>query len=231
MATTTNYSWTTPDDTDLVKDGASAIRTLGSAIDTTTKNLNPQTTTGAIAYRSSTSNVNTALAIGTAGQVLTVNSGATAPEWATPTGVSGPSFRAFRNTSQQSFNANTATKIQFNGESYDTDNCFDSTTNYRFTPNKAGYYEINLGVSFSGVNASTTKELTIYKNGSAYSLIFSSAGSGTPGASCTFNGSDLIYFNGTTDYVEGYIYDSDGTARNVLNGESKSYFSGVWIRS
>ena len=35
MATTTNYSWTTPNDTDLVKDGASAIRTLGSAIDTT----------------------------------------------------------------------------------------------------------------------------------------------------------------------------------------------------
>jgi len=84
MATTTNYSWTTPDDTSLVKDGAAAIRTLGSSIDTTTKNLNPQTTTGALAYRSATSNVNTALPIGTAGQVLTVNSGATAPEWATP---------------------------------------------------------------------------------------------------------------------------------------------------
>lgn len=83
MATTTNYSWTTPDDTALVKDGAAAIRSLGSSIDTTTKNLNPQTTTGAIAYRSATSNVNTSLAIGTAGQVLTVNSGATAPEWAT----------------------------------------------------------------------------------------------------------------------------------------------------
>ena len=82
MATTTNYNWTTPDDTSLVKDGAAAIRTLGSSIDTTTKNLNPQTTTGAIAYRSATSNVNTALPIGTAGQVLTVNSTATAPEWA-----------------------------------------------------------------------------------------------------------------------------------------------------
>jgi hypothetical protein len=35
MATTTNYSWTTPNDTDLVKDGAAAIRTLGSAIDST----------------------------------------------------------------------------------------------------------------------------------------------------------------------------------------------------
>jgi hypothetical protein len=38
MATTTNYSWTTPDDTALVKDGAAAIRSLGTAIDTTTFN-------------------------------------------------------------------------------------------------------------------------------------------------------------------------------------------------
>jgi len=83
MATTTNYGWDTPDDTDLVKDGAAAIRTLGNSADTTLKNLNPQTTTGAIAFRSATANVNTALPLGTAGQVLRVNSGATAPEWAT----------------------------------------------------------------------------------------------------------------------------------------------------
>lgn len=88
MATTTNYGWTTPDDTGLVKDGASAIRSLGNSIDTTTKNLNPQTTTGAIAYRSATANVNTSLPLGTAGQVLKVNAGATAPEWGTATGTS-----------------------------------------------------------------------------------------------------------------------------------------------
>jgi hypothetical protein len=35
MATTTNYGWTTPDDTALVKDGAAAIRTLGSSVDST----------------------------------------------------------------------------------------------------------------------------------------------------------------------------------------------------
>jgi hypothetical protein len=35
MATTTNYSWSTPDNTAYVKDGASAIRTLGSSVDTT----------------------------------------------------------------------------------------------------------------------------------------------------------------------------------------------------
>lgn len=82
MPTTTNYSWTTPADTDLVKDGASAIRTLGTAIDTTTKNLNPSTTLGDIEYRSSTANTNTRLGIGTSGQVLTVSGGV--PAWATP---------------------------------------------------------------------------------------------------------------------------------------------------
>jgi hypothetical protein len=44
MATTTNFSWTTPDDTDLVKDGAAAIRTLGSAIDTSLVDLKGGTT-------------------------------------------------------------------------------------------------------------------------------------------------------------------------------------------
>ena len=82
MATTTNYSWTTPDDTDLVKDGAAAIRTLGSSADTTVKALNPGTTAGDIDYYTAAT-TKARVGIGTAGQVLTVNSGATAPEWQT----------------------------------------------------------------------------------------------------------------------------------------------------
>ena len=80
MAITTNYSWSTHDDTALVKDGAAAIRTLGTSADTTVKNLNPETTLGDIAYRSSSSNVNTRLGIGSTGQVLTVAAGV--PSWA-----------------------------------------------------------------------------------------------------------------------------------------------------
>jgi len=79
MATTTNYSWSTPDDTALVKDGAAAIRTLGSSVDTTTKALNPSTTLGDLEYRSATANTNTRLPIGTTGQVLTVAGGV--PAW------------------------------------------------------------------------------------------------------------------------------------------------------
>ena len=110
MATTTNYGWTTPDDTALVKDGAAAIRTLGSSIDTTLKaQIDAQipdtllTTTGDVIYASGASTP-ARLGIGSAGQVLTVSGGI--PSWATPSsgvtiytqrmtaGVNGTSFNS-----------------------------------------------------------------------------------------------------------------------------------------
>jgi hypothetical protein len=54
MANTTNFNWETPDDTDLVKDGAAAIRTLGSAIDTSLVDLKGGTTGQVLAKNSNT---------------------------------------------------------------------------------------------------------------------------------------------------------------------------------
>jgi hypothetical protein len=115
MATTTpNFGWPVPTSSDLVKNGATAIEGLGDAIDASLLDLkggttnqvlaknsntdmdfkwvsdatgmtNPMTTTGDTIYSSSGSTP-ARLGIGTAGQVLRVNSGATAPEWATPAG-------------------------------------------------------------------------------------------------------------------------------------------------
>jgi hypothetical protein len=81
MATTTNYGWETPDDTDLLKYGAAAIRTLGSSADTTVKNLSPGTTAGDIDYYTS-GTAKARIGIGTNGQLLRINSNGTAPEWA-----------------------------------------------------------------------------------------------------------------------------------------------------
>ena len=91
MAVTTNYSWVTPDDTSLVKDGASAIRTLGTAIDTTTYNnsLLPIVKTivdakGDIIAATAADAVSR-LAVGANGTVLTADSAeATGLKWATP---------------------------------------------------------------------------------------------------------------------------------------------------
>lgn len=54
MATTTNFGWETPDDTDLVKDGALAMRTLGNAIDTSLVDLKGGTTGQILAKASNT---------------------------------------------------------------------------------------------------------------------------------------------------------------------------------
>lgn len=132
MANTTNFNWETPDDTDLVKDGAAAIRTLGSSIDTslvdlkggtTGQNLRKNTNTdmdfvwagdatntvvdaaGDLLYGSAADTL-TRLGIGTAGQILRVNSGATAPEWATP--AAGGDFTLINRTAFSNV-ANTGT--------------------------------------------------------------------------------------------------------------------------
>jgi hypothetical protein len=80
MATTTNYGWTTPDNTALVKDGASAIRTLGSSVDTTVfANANAAinkslvTTKGDIIVATGSGAV-VRQGVGTDGQVLTADS-------------------------------------------------------------------------------------------------------------------------------------------------------------
>jgi hypothetical protein len=54
MATTTNFNWSTPDDTSLVKDGAAAIRTLGSSIDTSFVDLKGGTTGQVLSKASNT---------------------------------------------------------------------------------------------------------------------------------------------------------------------------------
>ena len=93
MATTTNYSWTTPDDTALVKDGAAAIRSLGTAIDTTVF-----TNAGAAVAKATVDakgdliagtadNTIARLAVGANDTVLTADSStATGLKWATPAG-------------------------------------------------------------------------------------------------------------------------------------------------
>lgn len=136
--------------------------------------------------------------------------------------VSGnmPAFAAYQ-TSAQTLGAATWTKIQLQTEEYDTNNNFDNVTNFRFTPTIAGYYQINGAWQFGSGAVNTV--VAIYKNGSSYKQS-SASGSGYGG-----NVSSLVYFNGTTDYVELYGYTS--TSKTALAQIDTTYFNGVLVRA
>jgi hypothetical protein len=140
--------------------------------------------------------------------------------------TAAPAFSAY-NAGTQSISASTSTKVVFNAEDFDTANCFDSTTNYRFTPNVAGYYQFNANVYQAGGSYAYVW-LNFYKNGSSAieCTRVSSTGQGT------LNGSALIYLNGSTDYVELYARSQGGTTLQ-LGASSKEFmnFSGAMIRS
>ncbi|NBQ98288.1 MAG: hypothetical protein EBU12_08770 [Microbacteriaceae bacterium] len=185
---------------------------------------NPMTTTGDTIYSSSGSTP-ARLGIGSTGQVLTVAGGV--PTWAAPAGASGPTFYAYASGTAQTITAATWTKVQYKSELWDTDNCFDSTTNYRFTPNKSGYYQINVAAELTGTSGNAV-QFSIYKNGSPYSKLghLAETNQGAAGVS----GAVLVNFNGSTDYVEVYIY-AFTTGGTMDNNSVVNNFNGVWIRS
>lgn len=141
----------------------------------------------------------------------------------------GPAFRAYL-SSNQSISNSTNTKVQLNTKSFDTANCFDNTTNYRFTPNVAGYYQFSAVLALSGTNSANVQAL-IYKNGAtASNSVFYAPGlTGVTQINAVL--SDLIYMNGSTDYVElyGYLSASSG---NIFGGNSaQAYLAGYLART
>jgi hypothetical protein len=136
-----------------------------------------------------------------------------------------PAFSAYNNATQ-SISNNTLTKINFQVEDFDTNNNFASS---RFTPTIAGYYQINAGLNIAPA-ASGVAAVAIYKNGNEWQS----------GSQIPMNGtysvrpvvSTVIYFNGSTDYVEIYGLQISGGSLNVgTNVTIATWFTGSFIRS
>lgn len=136
---------------------------------------------------------------------------------ATPVAGTGPAFSAYPSTGQ-TISLNTITKITLGTEIFDTNSNFASS---RFTPTVAGYYQIN--ARFGNGGAATECVAAIYKNGAVYAY-GSDASSGFISTV-----SELIYLNGSTDYVELYGLLVSATA--VSSTQERTMFSGVLIRS
>ena len=137
--------------------------------------------------------------------------------------VSGnmPAFWVNISTTQTITHGST-TKILFNNETYDTNNCYDST-NSRFLPNVAGYYQLNVA---GYVGGSASSFVTIYKNGNAFAR-----GVQVNSSVSMHHAFTLMYMNGTTDYAEIYFTNNTGSSVNFEGYDFTTSFNGFLARA
>lgn len=157
------------------------------------------------------------LGVGTNGQVLSVVSGV--PAWAATSGgggsgAQGPTFRAHA-TAGTALTGGTAGKINFAVTDFDNTSGYSSS---RFTPKVAGYYTVTGSVTHA--YAATIFAALLYKNGVAVAQGVYTGLSAGNGSSTVV---DTVYLNGSTDYVEIWVYsDVGGTSYGSVTTD---YFS------
>lgn len=133
-----------------------------------------------------------------------------------------PAFSVAQNGTQ-TIGAGAFTKVQLNTKVFDTNTAFDATTNYRFTPQVAGYYQISAVLVTNQTNAGLFPE--IRKNGTR--VVFGSSTPYVSGIGTSSAISYLIYLNGSTDYVEFFAYHN---ATGTVTLTSDTQMSGFLAR-
>ena len=132
--------------------------------------------------------------------------------------INGPAFSAYQ-SSAQSVAASTFTKVLFQTEDFDTNSNFASST---FTPTVAGYYQISAAVLPSSTTSQTL--ISIYKNGAVFKSV------NLNGTNLSSTVSSLVSVNGSTDYVEIYIYIA-GVTPAITASVQYTWFNGCMVRS
>ena len=141
-------------------------------------------------------------------------------------GTTAPYCGAYRNGDQNIREA-TWTKIQFNTEFVDSANAFASSTNYRFTPQTAGYYfvALNLGIGNTADNSIDDVRARVYKNGSEITGVQARRDWDANAEGLNYvdqiNTSTMVQLNGSSDYIEcfAYVNVTSGTPR-VESGQT-----------
>ena len=138
--------------------------------------------------------------------------------------VNGLAFSVWLSRSQLT-PAGRFTKAPFQTKEFDTANCFDNTTDFRFKPPVAGYYQVSATLKNAQVSGGDWVAL-IYKNGALYKSGSEMVLTGSVNSQSHV--SALVYLNGSSDYLEVFAY-SDFLS-SISASQSSSFFQGVMVR-
>ena len=141
-----------------------------------------------------------------------------------------PLFRVIRSDYQVLAN-NTDTVIEFDNDSssasFDS-NGFFNTSNYRFTPTIAGYYQLTAQLEFSLNSGNNLFGLMIFKNGSEYLRI--RRWNDGSNSNVNINVTGIVAFNGSSDYAQAYGWQNSGGNISIIQGSGRTFFEGHYIR-
>lgn len=161
------------------------------------------------------------------GTVITTGSAGGVSQGMLATGVAGtgPAFSVYTNDGSGYLNNSVATKVRFNQEIFDTNNCYD-TSNYRFTPNVGGFYSFTCKI-LNNFSPPGQLILYLYKNGGVIAELQQTTIAQQANG---FGVSYLTSANGTTDYFEIYYYQDKGGGQSIYTGAQQTYWTGHMIR-
>ena len=164
--------------------------------------------------------------IGVSGDTVNIPSGVTIANAGTATGFGGantPAFHVYL-SGDQSINNNTATKVTFDSEYYDTDSAFASNK-FTVPSGKAGTYNFDAIIKTQSVGDGTALQVFMYKNGSEIDgqqsrhKDYMSTGSSEE-LHCSFSYTDVA---SAGDYYELYVYQNNGNTRTI-KAETSSFW-------
>ena len=163
------------------------------------------------------------ITIGASGDNIIIPSGATITNNGTSVGLGGVNTPAFlvSGGGAVTISDDTWTKIQLGTENLDTDNAYDNATNYRFAPTEAGQYFVFAGTKVNANQVGELREvyLAIYKNGSIHTMLHEeNLNNAFDEYRREASGSTIIDMNGTSDYLELYVYINNTTGSPAYTG-------------
>ena len=169
------------------------------------------------------------ITLGASGETITTASGA---KFSGITGQNYPAFEAKRPQSAQVVTDNTNTKVQFSTEIFDTDNCYDNSTNYRFTPTVAGKYFVYARIMTRAESSGELimGEVSLYKNGTKIgSSRFDNNTNKVNNKSPVIN--QVVDMNGSSDYIEifGQVDIGSGNAQFYNDSAERTIFGAYRI--
>ena len=138
-------------------------------------------------------------------------------------GANTPAFAA-KMSGTQTISHNSATKVSFDTEVFDTDSAYDHSTNYRFTPQTAGKYSVSHMLYLDGQGQGNLRIFSarIYKNGSVVGISGDDKATGYQN-----NGVEsltiTVEMNGSSDYLEAYVYQFTQDSSTSPAGGSDAY--------